>query len=151
MSKLQAFWVHGTSVQMEREGYFISKRRAGYGAVFQSHGKEWFHFAIPTPVLLDSVRSSLNKVFVLYKTSGTSIITNVHIYDGAKKIHSFDGLRDFNGDHSQIIGEKNKWVLPHSIEVKFGIGISVQVDFGPPTKNGVPSIEFVTAGADFAN
>ena len=85
MPKLQASWVHGSSVQIEREGYFISKRRTGYGAHFNTHGSEWFHFAIPTPVILDGQRSSVKKVFVFYMTEGAAKITSVHLYDAGGK------------------------------------------------------------------
>ena len=67
MSKLQASWVHGSSVQAQREGYFIAKRRHGSGTVFKTHGKEWFHFAIPTPVIVNSQRASLAKVSFFLK------------------------------------------------------------------------------------
>lgn len=149
MPKKQAIWIHGTSAQMEREGYFISKKRVGYGAAFLTHGEEWFHFSIPTPVILDGYKSSLEKVFVLYKTSNTSKITDVKIFDGFTKIHSFTNLQNYNGDHSQVLDDKNTWELPQLKKVKYGIGISVKVDFGPKTQNAVPSILFVSAGADF--
>lgn len=148
MGNLQAYWVHGTAVQIEREGYFVTKQHAGFGAIFRTHGAEWFHFAIPTPVIVDGTRSSLKKVFVLFKTEGTAKITNIHVYDGNAKIAAFDNIaRD--GDHSTVIDKDNSWLVAPSPEIKFGLGISVNVNFGPPTKLGVPAIMFVTAGADF--
>jgi len=152
MAKFQASWVHGSSVQIEREGYFISKRRAGYGAHFKTHGKEWFHFAIPTPVFVEGKRASLRKIFVFYKTEGTAKITAVHLYDAGgkpfpKTFKEFKKL-SLSGDHSTEIDKDNSWVTPvHSMG--FGLGISVLVDFGPKTTGGVPGIWFVTAGADF--
>jgi hypothetical protein len=153
MAKTQASWVHGSGVQMEREGYFLSKARTGYGAHFNSHnvpgkGGEWFHFAIPTPVLLDGQRSTLTKIFVFYKTELTAKITAVHIYDAGQKITGFDGLT-LSGDHSQNIDANNAWVITPAPQMKFGLGISIRVDFGLPTTGGVPGIWFVTAGADF--
>ena len=152
MAKLQASWVHGSSVQMEREGYFISKRRTGYGAYFNSHnppGKgEWFHFAIPTPVILDGQRASLKKIFVFYKTEGTAKITAIHVYDAGKKIKAFDNL-SLSGDHSKKVDQHNSWVIIPTPKMEFGLGISVLVDFGAATTSGVPGIWFVTAGADF--
>jgi hypothetical protein len=56
MPKLQANWVHGTTAQPEREGYYTSKARSGFGAHFNSHkgpGGEWFYFAIPMTVIVD--------------------------------------------------------------------------------------------------
>ncbi|MFM9951539.1 MAG: hypothetical protein ACKV1O_26630 [Saprospiraceae bacterium] len=67
MATLQAMWVHGTAVQAQREGYFISKKRSGSGATFNTHhAAEWFHFAIPTPVIFGGKNSNLEKVFVTF-------------------------------------------------------------------------------------
>ena len=148
MAKLQASWVHGSSVQMEREGYFISKRRPGYGAHFNTHGTEWFHFAIPTPVILDGQRASLRKIFVFYKTEGTAKVTRIHVYDAGDKFKKFENL-SLSGDHSEKVDQHNSWVITPSRKMKFGLGISVEVDFGAPTTGGVPGIWFRTAGADF--
>jgi len=147
MAKLQAFWVHGVSVQMEREGYFISKRRYGFGAKFNTHGEEWFHFAIPTPVILDGKRSSLIKIFVLYETEGTAKITAVHAYDAGWKFKSFDNL-SLSGNHSTI-DDYNSWLIDPPREIIYGLGISVHVDFGERRKDSVPGILFRSAGADF--
>lgn len=148
MAKLQASWVHGSSVQMEREGYFISKRRTGYGAHFKTHGKEWFHFAIPTPVILDGQRAALKKIFVFYKTELTAKITAIHVYDAGSSIKKFDNL-SLSGDHSTGVDKDNSWVITPAHSMEFGLGISVEVDFGHSTTGGVPGIRFRTAGADF--
>ena len=148
MAKLQASWIHGTSVQPEREGYHVSKKFAGHGATFRTYGKEWFHFSIPTPVIVDGKRASLKKTFVLYKTTGTSKVTNVRVYDGTKIIKAFDKI-GLKGDHSASIDKNNTWVISPAPKIKYGVGISVCVDFGGPTKVGVPAIMFTTAGADF--
>jgi hypothetical protein len=147
MAKLHAMWIHGSSAEMEREGYFISKQRAGQGAIFKTYGKEWIHFAIPTPVILNGLRSSLKKVFVFYKTEGTAKITAIHLYDAGKKIKAFNLA--LSGDHSKNVDKDNSWAITPAPKMKFGLGISVHVDFGPRTKLGVPAIHFTTAGADF--
>jgi len=149
---LHAMWVHGSSVQPQREGYFINREKVGSGAVFKSHntpgkGGEWFHFAIPTPVFIAGKKPKLKKVFVLYKTEGTARFMHLHIYDGEKKIHAEDGLK-LSGSHSFRLDKENSWTLP-SLSMKFGLGISVFIDFGYPATKGVPSIRFSSAGADF--
>ncbi len=147
MPKLQASWIHGVAVQPEQELYSISKQRTGYAAIFRTHGAEWFHFAIPTPVITDGQHSTVKKVFMLYKTEGTAKITAVHVYDAGAKIFAIDNLT-LTGDHSQNLDSSNTWlVTPHPMT--FGLGISVHVDFGDATPGGVPSIRFTTAGADF--
>jgi hypothetical protein len=132
---------------MDREGYFISKQIAGYSAIFCTQGKEWFHFAIPTPVIIGGCNSTLQKVFVLYKTTLGAKITAVHVYDGVTKFQAFDKI-ELEGDHSKNLDNSNTWPVK-PVHIRFGLGISVNVDFGKATPKGVPEIRFVSAGADF--
>jgi hypothetical protein len=153
--KPQAFWVHGVSVQAEREGNFVLKERHGYAGIFKTHGGEWFHFAVPTPVIFDGHRSCVKKVFVLYKTVGTAKVIHIHVYDGGTKIAAFEKL-SLTGDHSNNVDAWNSWEMPNALAgptsihmMSFGLGISVFVDFGGPTTGDVPEIWFTAAGADF--
>lgn len=146
--KKYAMWVHGTAVQPEREGYHINKARAGFGARFSSTGSEWFHFAIPTPVIAAGQDSTLQQAFILYRTTMTAHITAVHIYDGRQILHKLDGL-NLSGDHGGGLDPQTLLPVPANLHVKFGLGISVAVAFGDSTPSGVPSVEFVSAGADF--
>jgi hypothetical protein len=148
MTKLHASWIHGTGVQAEREGYYISKRFAGYGAMFKTHGKEWFHFAIPTPVIVDGHRASLSKVFLLFDTKQGATIQELAIYDGPILIKHIKDL-SLSGDYSNKIVAKNMWVIDPQPSIKYGVGLSFFVDFGKPNPSGLPYIKFVTAGADF--
>lgn len=154
MPKLYASWIHGSGIHASREGYFISKEHTGYGSVFKSHngagGGEWFQIAIPTPVITNGKSVSLIRFFVLYKTELTAKITAIDVYDGGEKIPSASlGKLALTGDHSKRIDKSNVWDVPNPIQMKFGLGISILVDFGPATAGGVPAIWFVTAGADF--
>lgn len=146
--KKYAMWVHGTAVQPEREGYHINKARAGFGARFSSSGSEWFHFAIPTPVIAAGQDSTLQQAFILYKTTMTAHITAVHVYDGRNIVHKLEGL-NLSGDHGGALDPQTLVPVPANLHVKFGLGISMAVAFGDATPNGVPTIEFVSAGADF--
>lgn len=153
MTAVHAMWVDGTAVRAQREGYFTSVTMGGKGATFRSHTEpgtsgEWFQWAIPTPVLLNSERPSIKKVFVLYSTVGTAKITAVHVYDAAVRIASFDGL-GHSGDHGHDLDPQNTWAITANHPMKFGLGISVLVDFGPASPNGVPAVTFYSAGADF--
>ena len=142
MAKTQASWIHGVSVQAEREGYFISKARKGFAAEF--------NFAIPTPVLVDGKPSSLKKIFVFYETKGPAKITDIHVYDAGAKF-DIDDLENLSltGAHSKKIDPYNSWVIKSAPKMKFGLGISVLVDFGASTPGCVPGIKFTAAGADF--
>jgi hypothetical protein len=149
---IYASWIDGTAVTPQREGYFLSKTMGGKGATFRTHtapgsNGEWFQWAIPTPVIIDGHRVSSSKVFVLYATEGTAQIRAVHVYDSDLRIATFDGLHH-SGNHSAEIDAANTWAVPSHV-MKFGLGISVLVDFGPRSKVGVPAITFFSAGADF--
>jgi hypothetical protein len=140
-------WIHGHAVRAQREGYALSKTYLGWGAVYRTNGGEWFQIAIPTPVIVGSVDTTLQKVFVLFKTGGTAKITAVHLWDGPTKIQEFEGLAR-SGDHSGKLDNDNTWMVT-PVHIKWGLGISVYVDFGPPSQIGVPDITFASAGADF--
>jgi hypothetical protein len=147
MSIKQAMWVHGTAVQAEREGYHISRRRVGWGAEITSHGAEWFHFAVPTPVIFGGKDSMLQKAFVFFKTTMSAKIIGVHLYDGKSKFKEFNNL-GLSGTHDGNIDQSNTFQV-NPAHIKYGLGISVNVDFGKSTPQGVPSITFAAAGADF--
>ena len=142
-----AMWIHGHAVRAQREGYALSKTYVGWGAVYQTHGSEWFQVAIPTPVIVSGADTTLEKVFVLFRTSGTTKITSLHLWDGPTKIQALAGLAR-SGDHSSKLDSGNTWTVT-PVHIKWGLGISVFVDFGPPSKLGVPEITFASAGADF--
>lgn len=157
MALKAAMWVHGTIVKVEYPEKLAPVSydgliRRGWGTHFW--GKEnttnWFHIPITTPVIIDDIRPPLVKVFVFYKTNGWAKITNVHVYDGQRKVKAFDGLA-LSGDHSGGIDASNSWVIDPPITILYGLGISVGVEFGPQDNIGIPwpEILFTTAGADF--
>lgn len=148
MSKVQAMWVHGSSVRAEEEGYFVTKRNYKDGAIFKTHGVHWFQLPIPTPVIVDNNRSSLVKCFVLYETASGARISEVELYDGRKQIKSFTGL-SLSGNHSTSVDASNSWIIQPTITMIFGLAICVRVDFGNPHVGSVPNIRFTAAGADF--
>ena len=154
------FWAHGNATRAQREGYFINKLHSGAGAVFRTHGAEWFHIVVPTPAKVSGVSLKVNRVSVFFKTLGTSRITAIDLYDGIRRAVEIRKNLPVSGDHSaEIEVGQNTWEfpspdpdsLPPPIHVKFGLGISVRVDFGPPTQAGVPEINFVAAGARFVS
>jgi hypothetical protein len=149
-STLYADWVHGTSVEVEDPGSINGVTRFGWGADFRGKAGKfaWFHISFATPVIIDDVRPTLEKVFVFYKTTAADI-RNVHIYDGPRKIRAFDGL-SLEGDRSGGILPTNTWAITPAATLAFGLGISIGVQFhiGFDTQINT-GILFTTAGADF--
>jgi hypothetical protein len=137
-----AMWVHGTSVQEEFPDRLQNIRRLGpYGLFDGKPGtSNWFHFAIPTPVIVDNRRLRLESVMLQFLASRDTWVTNVHIYDGYQKIEWFDGLA-MTGDHWF---ERFDTLNPL---VRFGIGVSIGVRFG--RRRVQHRIRFVSAGGDF--
>lgn len=148
-STLNAVWVHGTSAAAEDLNALKNVQRVGWGTNFSGKpgAETWFHFSIPTPVIIDDVRPTLEKVFVFYRTDGASV-RNIHIYDGPQKIRAFDNLM-WKGDFGNI-GPATSWVLNPAPTIAFGLGISIGVVFSIGFDSAVTTdILFTTAGADF--
>lgn len=152
-----AMWVHGTNVEVEYpenlapvSGDGIIKR--GWGTHFwgKENTKNWFHIPFTNPVILNGDRPKLVKVFVFYKTEGWAKITNIHVYDGPRKVKWFDGL-NLSGNHMGGIDANNSWAITPPLTIYYGLGISVGVEFGPKDAVDIPwpEILFTTAGADF--
>lgn len=139
---LHAMWAHGSSVQEEFPDRLTQTRRLGFYSLFD--GKpgtwNWFHYAIPTPVIVSDRRLRLESVMLQFSAYPDVWVTNVHIYDGYRKIESFDNLA-ITGTH---LFERFDTLNPL---VRYGIGISIGVRFG--TNNVTHRIRFISAGGDF--
>jgi hypothetical protein len=155
-----AYWIHGNNVSVEFPDRLepfpeVGKAgsRKGYGTAFwgRSNAFNWFHFSIPTPVILNEQRYPLQKIFVFYSAQRSSI-RNVHVYDGSVRIWNRDNL-NLQGDHSRAIDSSNSWQIDPPITLRYGLGISVGVQFNSfidePNPNIHFEIFFSTAGADF--
>ena len=154
----QAMWVPGYVAQAEFPGNTrlrlvngvpwtdVTGLRVGSGAFFRGAANQfnWFHFAIPTPVITDDRRVTLDRVFVLYNATPGSRIEAVHVWDGPNRIRNYDGL-NLTGNHSGAIDGSNNWA-GGGRPVFWGIGISVLVRFTSES-----NIHFTTAGGDFTS
>lgn len=162
MAIAHAMWVHGSSVQLEdlprtegggsipsswghEDEYGVDILRRGFCARCNPRGTPpssmltwWFHFAIPTPVIVDDRRLKAGAVGVRFLTNDAAVRA-IHVYDGEIKIASKDlGLYPTDW-HVE-------WVdVPGHPEVHWGLGISVNVIFTPHRG----AIEFSAAGCDF--
>jgi hypothetical protein len=160
-------WAHGTAFQPEESLAFSARR--GWGAFFRGNPSvfegasqrwlgpptvsHWFHAALPTPVILDGVRPRFTRFFLLYH-GDQAWLRQVHLWDGARRLHGFD-LSGVNatGTHQHEIDDLNTFRLDESKTVRFGLGISVQVEFQRGQLSnlqlGGGEILFSAAGADF--
>jgi hypothetical protein len=155
---IQASWVSGNVAQVEVPGASrllvvdatphsnVVGRRVGSGITFRSRAGQsnWFHFAIPTPVIVNDVRARLERVFVMYWIDAGARLNAVHVWDGPNPIQAYSGL-GYTGAHFNDIDTQNNWAGGGG-EVRFGIGISVLVEAQPGTD---ARLYFASAGADF--
>jgi len=135
--KSATMWCHGTSVQVERHDMLLKGgiQRTGQGSFCwldappQHSFKHWFHYSVPTPVVLDAIRPQLKQIFILYWTTDPTYltITDVHVYDGARRIKAFDNLK-LGGLHAVNIDEKNSFAIDPPFDMRSGLGISIGVE-----------------------
>lgn len=142
-----AIWAHGHGMEPERAGAWLNTSRPGWGAIFRTGGgSHWFHCHFNIPVILDDKRLKLQKAFVMFEAKNNAKVKALHIYDGRNKIFGVDNL-SVTGDHSSALDAQNSWIVNPPIELKFGLGFSVLVEFAGGTPD-IPEILFTSAGAD---
>jgi hypothetical protein len=142
MALKHAAWIHGTSVQLETPSW-SALRQGFYTTVRPSNGptSEWVHFAIPTPVIINGVRSKAQSAMIRFTTGPQASIGAVHVYDGEKNIYEHNGV-NYKGN-LQFIRE----VIPGEPEVLWGTGISILINFNG--KGNDAWIALISAGIDF--
>jgi hypothetical protein len=160
-------WIHGTAFVPEQPVAFCARR--GWGGFFRGNPSvcteasagwvgpasvtHWFHAALPTPAILDGTRPRLTRFFLLYHAD-QAWLRHVHLWDGARRLHGFD-LTQVNatGTHQHEIDDLNTFRLDESRTIRFGLGISVQVEFQRGQLSnlqlGGGEVLFSAAGADF--
>lgn len=124
----------------------------GPGKIFRGGpGDNFFHFTIPTPVILENVRITLERVFVLYRADPNVTVIDVSVFDGPNRVFvsamptGISGRHDGAGGLADLQDNITRWNV-NPVQVFWGIGISVHVRFG-----GEGNITFTAAGADFAS
>jgi hypothetical protein len=139
-----ASWIHGHSMQIEYPDRIASQRRAGYSINVEGKAgtSNWFHFAIPTPVIIDDVRLRADCVMLRFTTGSVdAFVRHVHVYDGEKKI----------AEHNDInLSKENGFVrlaVPDRPQILWGLGISIGVAFGVESMDH--HMDFIAAGCDF--
>lgn len=143
MALAHAMWIHGHSLRIEYPNRMESARRHGSAITLigEVNSRNWFHLAIPTPVIVDDKRLDLDSVMLRFRTSGASI-TRVHIYDGENRLEAHDSLSlapaDYHFERFTVSGR------PHP---RWGVGVSFRGVFsGAGTER---RIDVSSAGADF--
>jgi len=140
-----AMWAHGTDVHVEVDANVESIRR--YGFFTRVIGKpgttNWYHFAIPTPVITEGNRLAFARAMLRLVTGGTAaVVRDVHIYDGSTRISAHQAVNLSGSQPFAVFG------VPHKPDVFWGAGISIGVTTGTGTA-AQRRIDFISAGIDF--
>ena len=139
-----AMWIHGHTMQIEYPDRVASERRTGFSINIEGkpNSTNWFHFAIPTPVIVNDVRLRADSVMLRFKTySADAWVRDVHVYDGETRIAVHDKV-NLSKDHLF-----ERFYIPDRPEVLWGIGISIGVACGVEMMDH--HMEFFAAGCDF--
>ena len=143
----QAMWTHGHAMAVEVPDRIASTWRAGFfiRVVGKPNTTNWFHFHIPTPVIVKDKRLMIDSAMIRFRTGSTqAAVTNVHIFDGEGRIAAHDGLNlspqgNFAFQRFDAAGKP---------DVLWGTGVTVGVRFGTGT-DAQRTMEFSSAGIDF--
>ena len=148
---LQASWIHGNALTVEAPQNLDRVGHYGWGADMAiKPGKDsWFHIPLPTPVIVNDIRSKLNRVFIMFDAVSGSI-RNVHVYDGSSKVQEFNGLM-LEGEHRLQLDAQNTFNLSTPHTVVWGIGISFYFIAAVGIDTPIPDARLIVgaAGGDF--
>ncbi|EON69767.1 hypothetical protein W97_09030 [Coniosporium apollinis CBS 100218] len=151
MPRLHASWTHGNALTVESPENLNRVGHQGWGADMSvKAGKSsWFHIALPTPVIVDDVRTKLTKVFLLFSGEGGQI-REVHVYDGSSKVQEFKQLF-LSGEHRLALDGANTFNLatPHTVVWGIGITFSFTASIGFDSQIPPSRLILAAAGGDF--
>jgi Matrixin/Putative peptidoglycan binding domain len=140
-----AAWVHGLDVHVEVDANVESVRRFGFYTriVGKPNTTNWYHFAIPTPVITKGNRLAFARAMLRIVTGGTNaVIRDVHVYDGEARIAAHQAVNLSGSLPFAVFG------VPHKPDVFWGAGISI----GVTTRGGTAAerrMDLISAGIDF--
>ncbi len=146
MALAQAMWAHGHTMQIEVPTNIKSEWRAGFfiRVVGKPNTTNWFHFAIPTTVIVNDNRLAIDSAMVRFRSNSPQArVTNVHVYDGENRIAAHDGLSLTPSPFNM-----QRFAVPGHPDVLFGVGISIGVSF-TGTTDAANTLEISSAGVDF--
>jgi len=141
----QAMWTHGVDLQVEVDANVESIRRFGFftRVVGKPSTTNWYHFAIPTPVIVKGNRLAFARAMLRLVTGGTNaVVRDVHIYDGSSRIAAHQAVNLSGNLPFAVFG------VPHKPDVFWGAGISIGVSTGTGTAAD-RRMDFISAGIDF--
>lgn len=141
----QAMWAHGLDLHVEVDANVESLTRFGFftRVVGKPNTTNWYHFAIPTPVIVKGNRLAFARAMLRLVTGGTNaVVRDVHIYDGSARIAAHQAVNLSGSLPFAVFG------VAHKPDVFWGAGISIGVTTGSGTATE-RRMDFISAGIDF--
>jgi hypothetical protein len=138
-------WQHGTDLHVELDGNVDSIIRYGFftRVVGKQNTTNWYHFSIPTPVIVSGNRLAFARAMLRLVTGGpTAVVRDVHIYDGSSRLIAHQAVNLSGSLPFAVFG------VPHKPDVFWGSGISIGVTTGAGTA-AQRRMDFISAGIDF--
>ncbi len=143
------FWIHGVNIQIEYPDRIVGMtgdgltepRRSGWGTlVYQKENTtNWFHFAIPTPVMINDQEATLSFIRVRAEINENARIDMIH----------------FRHDNRIILSQKvnitncsmdETFQSPGTI-IRRGLALCIHISFLPGDTRGM--VIFKSAGGAF--
>jgi hypothetical protein len=158
-------WVSGHAVRIERAP--IDYRLNGWGLTSsvesdqftgEDPANNFYHVAIPTPVIVEDKRATLHAVHYLFDARDGAELVGVLVYDGVKPLVGSDKsggwhpvVPGITGDHTHGLDAANGIEVNHD-GILWGVGITLWFQ-GPRLPQGDsrprPNVFFASFGADF--
>ena len=144
---LHASWIHGNAVQVENPENLQRMGHFGWGADmdFIDSTGTWLHVPLPTPVIVGGVRTTIDTIFLMFKSEHCQI-QQIHVYDGASKVGGVNQAL-LTGDHlTGLDGWNTHHIVPHTVLWGMGISFFVQASI---MRNVRRRLIVGAAGGDF--
>jgi hypothetical protein len=154
MTLVTAIWTHGNAVVAEHPEHLLALDYRGWGPEFQLERgtTNWFHIAIPTPLILENQCSQLVRVFLCFNTpEADGHISEVHVYDGADRVQVFENLFLVGDRRASLMSGYNTFALPSPRLLYRGLGISFLYQAARCSCESCPPsyLSIAAAGGDF--
>jgi len=137
------YWTHGVSTAVENMDD-VHIQRFGWGTTVRQHagGDNWFHFAVPTPTVVDDDETIGLAIMAFHaETKNGAVIKEWHAYMGETPIGSYPDFEPTDGTDQHVY---RSW-RTRNYRVTGPVGMSLRVEF--PRDDS--EITFQGAGAGF--
>ncbi|MBW1726194.1 MAG: hypothetical protein JRF31_02975 [Deltaproteobacteria bacterium] len=143
------FWTHGVNVQIEYPDRIVGitgnkhaePRRSGWGTLIyqKENTTNWFHFAIPTPVIINNQEATLRFIRFRAEINETARIDRIHFRHDNRIILS----REFNITNCSV----DETIQSPKTIIRRSLALCVHISFLPGDARGM--VIFKGAGGGF--